>query len=83
MDASESLHRSVAAAWERLILDGHRLVTSNYVITETIALTQARIGLKAAHAFLERVEESVEIAWVDRPCTMPPFKNSSPTTAGA
>lgn len=66
MDVSESVHRSVAQAWERLIVDGHRLVTSNYVITETIALTQARIGLKAVHAFLERVEESVETAWVDR-----------------
>lgn len=66
IDASESHHRVAAAAWERLIVDRYRLLTSNYVITETVALTHGRLGLKAVRAFLEGIKESVEVAWIDR-----------------
>jgi predicted nucleic acid-binding protein len=67
IDASEAQHPYAAAAWERLIRERHRLVTSNYVITETIAVVQARIGLKGVRAALESIQDCVEVAWVDRP----------------
>lgn len=66
IDTSESHHSVAAAVWERLIAERYRLLTSNYVVTETVALTQGRLGLKAVRAFLEGIEGSVEVAWIDR-----------------
>lgn len=65
IDVSETLHRSAAQAWEQLIRDDYHLVTSNYVVTETVAVVQARIGLQAVRAVVDCIEDVVEIAWID------------------
>jgi predicted nucleic acid-binding protein len=42
-----------------------RLLTHSYVILETTALTQARLGLEATRALLRDIFPLLEIRWVD------------------
>ena len=42
-----------------------RLITSSYVLLETIALLQSRIGLEAVSDFRLRVQPLMENVWVD------------------
>lgn len=42
-----------------------RLLTHSYVVVETTALTQARLGLEAARALLRDILPLLEIRWVD------------------
>lgn len=45
MDASDERHARSLQVWDRLAAARLELVTSNYVIVETVAVLQARIGL--------------------------------------
>jgi len=42
-----------------------QLVTSSFVLVETIALLQRRIGLAAVHDFYAKIIPLIEILWVD------------------
>jgi len=44
---------------------GVQLITSSYVLVETVALLQRRIGLKAVSDFNARIVPLLEIVWVD------------------
>lgn len=62
---SDKHHKAARKTWEALLGEDCRLVTSNYVMLESISLMQARSGLKLVREFCDVVEELVEIAWVD------------------
>ncbi len=57
-------HAEVAAAFEGLLESGRVLVTSNYVLVETTALLQRRIGLAAVRDLNERILPVLSIQWV-------------------
>lgn len=59
-------HAQAAAAWKRLV-GQHRLVTSNYVVVESVTLMQARGGIAAARTLSEAIAENVDVAWIDPP----------------
>lgn len=40
------------------------LLTSNYVVIESFALVQSRLGMKAARSFAEDVLPALELEWV-------------------
>ena len=62
-DAHEAVRASFAA-----LLDARRpLWTTSFVIIETLALLQHRIGLPAARDFDEDVLPVVRVHWVDEP----------------
>jgi predicted nucleic acid-binding protein len=44
---------------------GVQLITSSYVLVETIALLQRRIGLPAVNDFNAKIAPVLEIVWVD------------------
>ena len=44
---------------------GVQLITSSYVLVETVALLQRRIGLNAVNDFNARIVPLLEIVWVD------------------
>ena len=52
------------ASWTRLLGGIATLVTHNYVLVETAALLQHRLGLPAARAFHEDVVPLLRIDWV-------------------
>ena len=60
------MHREARREWESL-LPSARLVTTNYVLLETAALLQNRIGLDAVRAFAADVLPILDVEWVDEP----------------
>ena len=47
LDADRPRHSDAVDAWRKAIHDRETLVTSNYVLVETFALVQRRLGLDA------------------------------------
>ncbi|MCR4424914.1 MAG: PIN domain-containing protein [Firmicutes bacterium] len=66
LSSSDFNHEQARATWEELLLSGAILVSSNYVLVETTALVQRRLGMEAVRAFHECVCPVLEIEWADR-----------------
>ncbi len=64
LDADDPNHL-VANDVLRRHLDG-RFVTHNYVVVESVALIQRRLGLRYVRAFTDRLLPLIEVLWVDR-----------------
>jgi predicted nucleic acid-binding protein len=58
-----------AAAAETLadLLGREMLLTHSYVVVETVALSQRRLGVEAARVLVDEVLPAFEVAFVDRP----------------
>jgi len=50
LDRSDRYHKEASAIWPSLLDDHITLITSNYVVSETVGLLQNRIGFKAVNA---------------------------------
>lgn len=57
-------HAAAVDVFARLIDGGEGLVTTNYVVVETIALLQRRLGIVAARAFVEDMLPLMDVVWV-------------------
>lgn len=67
MDRSDRMHPAAARVWEHLLRDpSHQAVTTNYVVAETIALVQSRLGIAALRAFSNDLSPVLRLIWVDR-----------------
>ena len=64
---TEEGHAEVAAAFSRLLQGRRPLVSSNYVLLETAALLQRRIGLPAVRDFDERIAPLLTVRWITEP----------------
>lgn len=62
---TDDAHERVRAAFSALVDAGRPLWTTSFVVVETMALLQHRIGLDAAHDFDEAVLPAVRVHWVD------------------
>jgi predicted nucleic acid-binding protein len=58
-------HSAAQETLERLRQENADLVTSSYVLQETIALLQRRWGVEAVRDWEKQVEPGLEIVWVD------------------
>lgn len=47
LDADQTMHGAVASTWEDLLDDDTLLLTTNYILLETVALVQHRLGMDA------------------------------------
>ena len=65
VDADSSDHRVAAEEWDRLRQAGARLRTHNYVIVETAALLQRRLGMEAAALFHRELLPVLSVRFVD------------------
>lgn len=65
MDAGDQVHPPARSEWLRLLSDNVDLYTTNYVLVETLALLQSRIGLDAVRLFSEDITPVLRILWVD------------------
>jgi predicted nucleic acid-binding protein len=65
MDRSDSWHSSARRLWTRLMEEGYELKTSNYIVVETLALLQNRLGFEAADLWARDVLGVVETIWID------------------
>lgn len=64
LDEEDANHQACARAWEELKARQDTLLTSNYVILETCALIQRRLGLGPMREFLGEFVPLLEIEWV-------------------
>jgi predicted nucleic acid-binding protein len=65
LDASDRNNARSQEIWRDLARRGDRPVTTNYVILETIALIQRRLGLSAVRSFLTDFAPRLSISWID------------------
>jgi predicted nucleic acid-binding protein len=65
LDADDKNHVSAKQQWIELILSEATLVCSDYVLIESLALVQHRIGLAAVRVFQEDIFPLLNIEWVD------------------
>ena len=65
LDADQPRHSDAVDAWRKAIHDRETLVTSNYVLVETFALVQRRLGLDALRDLANDLLPLMEPLWVD------------------
>jgi predicted nucleic acid-binding protein len=65
LDADDEGHLKAAPAWAELLESNALLVTSNYILVETCALLQNRLGLPAVKSFEEDFVPLLDVVWVD------------------
>jgi predicted nucleic acid-binding protein len=65
LDADDAGHAAAKGAWIELVQGDALLVTSNYVLVETCALLQNRLGLDAVRVFQEEIVPLLEVRWID------------------
>ncbi len=63
-DRADPNHMTAYAKFEDLLKSGETFLLHNYILLESIALLQARLGLPAALLFL-RDAKLFEVEWVD------------------
>ena len=64
LDADDLNHGRASVQWRHLVEAQTPLVTTNYVMVETTALLQHRIGIDAIRLFQEDVRPVLGIEWV-------------------
>jgi len=65
LDADDAEHENAKRVWGHLITNDELMVCSNYVLVETFALAQRRLGMEATRAFQEDICPLLNIEWVD------------------
>jgi len=64
VDRRNPAHAAVARAYDQLEAEATVLATTNYILLETFALLQRRLGLDAAREFAQRIVPLMEVHWV-------------------
>ena len=65
LDADDEHHPRAATAWSEILAGDTQLVTSNYILVETFALVQNRLGMEAVRVFQEDIVPLLAIQWVN------------------
>jgi len=64
LDRDDANNKKATKLWTNLLGDEHTLVTSNYVLVETFALMQNRLGLEAVRGFQEDILPLINVEFV-------------------
>lgn len=67
LDADDAGHHRTRNAWSDLLGSDTVLITSNYILVETFALVQNRLGLAAVRVFQEDIVPLLDIRMIDAP----------------
>jgi len=65
IDRSDRHYKQASALWPTLLDDNVTLITSNYVVSETIELLRNRIGFKAAKLWYKDILGVLDVWWID------------------
>ena len=65
LDADDKNHIKAKEQWTDLVLAEATLICSDYVLVESLALIQHRIGLMAVKVFHEDIFPILTVEWVD------------------
>ncbi len=64
LDRDDENHRKAKNVWADLLKNENTLITSNYVLVETFALLQHRLGIEAVRGFQNDILPLVNIEFV-------------------
>ena len=64
LDADDQFHARARKAWADLINRAEDLVCTNYVLVETFALAQHRLGLEAVRSLVEDILPLLRVHWI-------------------
>lgn len=64
LDRDDAHHPKAKRAWTDLLKAAHALVTSNYILVETFALLQNRLGMQAIRALHDDLLPLINIEFV-------------------
>jgi len=64
LDADNAAHNATVAAWKKLGKDSV-FVTTNYVLLETFALLENRLGSAAVREFTQNIVPLFQVEWID------------------
>jgi len=62
--ANDMHHREAERIWRRELDEGRDLLTSNYILVETTAVLQHRVGMGAVRSFTQDVVPALRVEWV-------------------
>ncbi len=65
LDRSDANHQGARRAWTDLLERDEPVATTSYVLVETYALLQRRLGLDALRTFTSAFVPLLDILWVD------------------
>ena len=65
LNADDRQHDRARPFWETILRENEILLTTNYVLLETYALVQNRLGMNAVREFATYAVPLLEIVWVD------------------
>lgn len=66
VDPSDHRHELAGRFWIDAVSRGEALVTTSYVVVESVALMQRRLGLNAARAFVQEAVPLMRVVVMDR-----------------
>ena len=64
LDRDDANHRRAGVVWHRLLEDEQLILTSNYILVETSALVQHRLGLQAVRTLYDSLVPVLNVHWV-------------------
>jgi predicted nucleic acid-binding protein len=65
LDRTDRNHAHAGRCWTQMLDAGHPLFTSNYVVLETCALAQNRLGIDAVRILQADILPVIEVRWID------------------
>ena len=66
LDRDDACHAASKKAWIELLSSDAELLTTNYVLLETFALVQSRLGLAATRLFHDDIVPVLLIEWLTK-----------------
>jgi predicted nucleic acid-binding protein len=68
LSSDDQNHNQAGQTWTDLVNQEARLTCSNYILVETFALTQRRLGVQAIRTLQEDMLPIVNVEWVNEEC---------------
>ncbi len=62
---NDSMHPQAGPVLESLLSNDCEITTTSYVVLETVAILQARVGLEAARQFQRVLMPALNVVWID------------------
>lgn len=66
LNTDDASHTGAAKTWMGILTSEEILLTTNYVLVETCALVQNRLGMDALKVFQEDIVPVLRIEWIDK-----------------
>lgn len=64
LDRDDENHRAASVTWASLLQTDERLLVTNYIVVETTAIVQHRLGMEAVRALCGDILPALDVHWI-------------------